>query len=363
MSDWQKDFEKQFGKGVLVPASTLAPREYRSSGSIALDVALGGGWPKRGIVQLFGKEGSGKTLLFDLAAVEAQKREGKRSLIFDFEGTYDTKRFEALGGNLEMLDVITHDNFKPMLLLDPAFDMAKAILTSSDEYACMCFDSTGAMVTRDEFDKKMEKGQEASAPMLTAKAMSEGLRILIGLIARNEVQPTVFFVSQGRDNIGVRVFNGMPPQDKQTGGRALAYYATTRVEVRKGELYKGDAEELELKGIEVGHVTKVTVKKNKANATQGRSAQFDVYNLGEIVGLDRYAELAQLSAYARVVERTGAWYVYGDQKWQGQEKLKAALLEDEALFEEIDAKTRAELTRMMDLNRSEDDEEESDEAV
>jgi recombination protein RecA len=358
-AQWLVEFEKQFGKGVLVPAAEIQEREYRTSGSIALDVALGGGWPKRGIVQLFGKEGSGKTLLFDLAAVEAQRREGKRSLIFDFEGTYDTRRFAQLGGDLDMLDVITHDHFKPMLLLDPAFDMCKAILNTSEEYACIAFDSTGAMVTIAEFEKRMEKGQEASAPMLTAKAMSDGLRILIGLIARNEVKPTVFFVSQGRDNIGGMTFRGIPPPDKQTGGRALPYYATTRVEVKKGELYKGDAEELELKGIEIGHVTKVTVKKNKANATQGRSAQFDVYNLGDIVGIDRYAELAQLSVYARQVDRMGAYYVYGDRKFHGMDAFKAALVEDESLFADLDLKTRAELARMMDLNRS--SEEESDE--
>lgn len=345
-SVWMRDLSKRYGDKFIMPADEKEPVEYRSSGSLALDVALGGGWGKGGIVQLTGPEGGGKTLLFDMAAVEAQ-REGKRALIFDFEGTYDVERFKALGGDPTMLDYIGHENIDPMLFADTAFDIAKSILTKSDEYGVLCFDSTGAMITIAEYEKKMEKGQEAQSPFLTAKAISDGLKILVGMIRHNPARPTVFMVSQGRDNIGAMGFKGGPPPDKQTGGRALRYYASAVVQVRKGDRMKIDDE---LGGeAEVGSVTRVTVKKNKCNGNQGRVAEFDVYYAGEVRGLDRISELAKLAVYAKVITRAGAWYTFETQRWQGLEAVKDAL-QDDTLFNQVTALTKAALAAILEVD-------------
>jgi len=355
---WLKDFEKKFGKGVLRDGTEITKPQYRGTGSLALDIALGGGWGQGRVVQLMGIEGSGKTLLFDLAAIEAQRVEKKHSCIFDFEGTYDINRFIDLGGDPTMLKIISHETIDPMLFLDTAFDIEKYMLTTSADYACYCFDSTGACITSGEFSKKMEEGQDAQAPFLTAKCMSEGLKITGGLVLRNETKPTVFFVSQGRDNMNARSFRGIPVEDKQTGGRALEFYASQRVKVSRGDTYKGSIEALGLKDIEVGHVTKVKVKKNKMNGTQGRVAQFDVYNEGLFRGIDRVTELVTLGVYARTIERSGAWYTVFGTRVQGVEAVKDLLSKDAQVFEKLYSETSAALAVMMDGNKEDDDGEE-----
>ena len=346
---WLKPILKKYGDTSVKEGGELEPPEYRSSGSLALDVALGGGWIKSSIVQLTGPEGGGKTLLFDMAAVETQRTEKKRALIFDFEGTYSIERFKALGGDPELLDYIGHDSIDPMLFADTAFDIAKDILLEKNSnYGVVCFDSTGAMMTIREFEKRMEKGDEADTPFLTAKAIARGIGILIGMVKNNPSKPTVFFVSQGRDNVNAASFKG-PPQDKQTGGRALPYFASTIVDVRKGDRFKAD-DELGREA-EVGSVTRVRVRKNKGNGNQGRIAEFDVYYAGEVRGLDRISELAKLAVYSKVISRSGAWYNYGDLKWQGLEAVKDAL-EDDALFDAIKIKTQAALDKMMEITNA-----------
>lgn len=352
LEELHRELDKKLGV-TLKTAADLKPRTYRGSGSIALDVALGGGWGKRSVVQLMGVEGSGKTLLFDLAAIEAQQVEGKKSLIFDFEGTYDKRRFELLGGDPSMLDVIDHGSVGklPMLFIETAFDIFK-IVARTDTYACICFDSTGAMVTLAAYEKKEKEGQDASTPFGIAKTMSEGLAIATGLISRSPSEPTVFFVSQGRDNIGARSFNGIPAEDKQTGGRALPFYASTRVKVRKGETYKGDIDGGE-KDVEVGHVTKVTVKKNKCNGVQGRTALFDIYHAGGIYGIDKIDELVKLSTFVGTVEKSGGWLKFNGESMREAE-LKERLADSET-YRTLYASTREALARAMDTSTSPDE--------
>lgn len=358
-SSWRNMIAKKYGKDTIRSAETLSVREYRGSGSLALDVALGGGWGKRTIVQLTGLQSAGKTLLFDLAAICAQ-RDGKRSLIFDFEGSYDKRRFISMGGDPSMLDVINHENTnRPMLFAEDAFDMAKIILPATDEYACIAFDSTGAMVSIHEYEKKMDKGQEANTPFLTASAITSGLKILVGMIARSPSAPTVFFVSQGRDNIGFNGFGYGPPPDKQTGGRALEFFASTRVKVSRGDIFKGDIIGGE-KDVEVGHVTKVKVNKNKCNNMQGRVAQFDLYHDGEFHGIDRVGELAKLAVFTRVIKQSGSWYdLPNKERCQGFDALKKRLGEPgpNALFHEIERATRTALAAVMDERREPNEEE------
>ncbi len=347
-TDWQKSFIKEFGDAIK-RADKKRSRGYRGTGSIALDIALGGGWGRATNVMLTGRESSGKTLLFDLAAIEAQRVEKKRSIIFDFEGTWDQRRFQQIGGDLTMLDYVSHENCKPMLLADIAFDMLKSILLNTEDYAVICFDSTAAMLPKASYEKKMEEGQEANTPFLLARTMSEGLTITTGLMASNPAEPTIFYVSQGRDNIGGMSFKG-PPPDKQTGGRALPFFASVRADVRKGDVLKGDAEALGLKDIEVGHVTKVAIRKNKLNGAQGRVAEFDWFNEGEFKGIDRVSELVKLSKYARTDGRSGAWYnIPGIEKpIQGEEKFKAHIRENVEFYQDLHDRTRVKLAAMMD---------------
>ena len=351
MSEWLKDFEKKFGKGSLRTAADISPISYRPSGSIALDVALGGGWGCGKIASLTGKEGSGKTLLFELAAVEAWKHEQKKSLLFDFEGTHDPSRFLALGGDPKALDVINHESCDPMLLADSAFDMAKMVLTNGDDYACICFDSTGSMMTAAEYEKKMDEGQAASAPFHTARVMSEGLRILVGLLARNPLKPTAFFVSQGRDNIGAMSFRGIPVDDKQTGGRALPFFASQIVRVTRGDHIKADVEELDLKGVEIGHITKIKVKKNKLNRFQGRTCEFNLYSEGEVRGIDKLSELVGLATLTKVITQSGSWFDAPDFgiHVQGRAQLREALAA-QSLAQNVEIQVRKRLEEIMDEN-------------
>jgi recombination protein RecA len=371
---WLADIEKKWGKGAIKSGSEIRPRGYRGTGSIALDVALGGGWAKRAMVQVMGKEGAGKTLLFDLAAIEAQHVEGLRSLIFDFEGTYDKARFKALGGDLDLLDVIDHESVnRPMLFAEDAFDVCKSLFRNDSPHACLCFDSTGAMVSIHQYEAKMEGGQEKQTMYSTARVMAEGLPIIGGTMFKSPSEPTVFFISQGRDNIGGMTIRGIPPRDKQTGGRALPFFATTRVSVQKADVFKGDVSDdvtgRDEKAVEVGHKTRVAVWKNKANRVQGRIAEFDVYNEGNF-GVDRIDELAQLAIYTRVIKQSGSWYEIdpavfgapvvpsgepprdldtqlGSARYQGLGKVKEAL-GDATMFADIDRATRNRLAEMMD---------------
>lgn len=341
---WEKAFAKKFGETAL-PASKKRPHAYRGSGSLALDIALGGGWVKPSVVQLCGKEGGGKTLLFDLAAIEAQQVEKKKSIMFDFEGTYSVDRFIDLGGNPDMLTLIQHENCTPMLLQDIAFDMAKVLLLNSDEYACFGFDSTAAMVPRETYEK-VEAESEQGRPMLVAKTLSEWLPIFVGLSLRNPTHPTLFFVSQGRDNIGAASFRG-PAPDKQTGGRALPFHATTRVLVSKGDVYRADSDDTNVKDIEVGHVTKVKVLKQKGNAFQSRVAQFDLYTAGPVLGIDRVEELVTAGLYAKTILQEGSWFTVFDVRAQGRQKLKETLEQNAALFARLRIETRTKLIEMI----------------
>jgi recombination protein RecA len=367
---WLKEIRKKFGQNVIKSGSELQHYGYRGSGSIALDVALGGGWGRRKTVQLRGKEGSGKTLLFDMAAIEAQRKENLPSLVFDFEGTHDATRFIALGGDPSMLLVVDHQSVnKAMLFAEDAFDMCKIIFANDATFACILFDSTGAMLSTHEYDKKMDAGQEAYTPFHTAKAMSDGLKILNGTMSKCTSEPTVFYVSQGRDNIGGATFKGMPPQDKHTGGRALGFYASQVVDVSKGDVFRGDVEDdatgRDEKNVEVGHKTRVKVNKNKLNRFQKRVAEFDIYTEGEISGLDRIGELVQLAIYTRVFIAAGSWFDLDPEyntvdlsldRIQGKEKLKDVIKRPE-VYAVVEEATRTRLARMMDISKSAEPEE------
>lgn len=359
VAELRANIEKEFGVGTFIPASQLKQRSYRGSGSIAVDIALGGGWGRSTIVDVIGKLSAGKTLLFEMAAVEAQKIENKASALFDFEGTFEPKRFVSLGGDLDGLMLIRAENFgagvDPMFL-EWAADMLKMQLRSGS-LACIGMDSTAAMVSKAEYEIKEAKGEEQATVGHTARGMASMLRQIVGsgLVQRSD--STVFYISQMRDNISGRGFKGQPPPDKRTGGRALPFFASTQVEVLRGDVFKADVEDesgfIE-KDTEVGHETKIRVRKNKNNAKQGRVCSFDVYSEGEVVGIDRTGELAKLSVLTGVVKRSGSWYDWtdGDRHIlhvQGLPALKDAL-RDSLYTITIEQQTRRALDLQLSAN-------------
>lgn len=310
-----RDLREEFGADIVMRATDMRTREYRSSGSISLDVALGGGWSKGVVIDVVGKQGTGKTLLFDLAAVEAQRSEKRPSVIFDFEHAYDTPRFVTLGGDPTKLIVIRADHVgADNLFVERCTNMLKVMLASG-EYSCIGLDSTAAMVSEAEFEIKEAKGEEHATVAYTARAMSSLLRQVVGtgLLARSGA--TLFVMSQMRDNIGARSLRGIPPPDKRTGGRALLHYASVQVEVVRGETLRGNT--AAEKQVEYGHETKVRVRKNKCNAKQGRVAMFEIYTEGEIKGLDRASELVRLATLHGVIERKGRFYYIEGQRLSG----------------------------------------------
>lgn len=361
---------KQFGEGAMRKGTDVKPIAYRRSGSYALDLALGGGWPKGRVIDVLGKEGHGKTLVVELAIIAAQRYENLRSVIFDLEGTWDKQRFVALGGDLKMLDVVTAANVEdrnmPLLFGETAFDMAKLILRYSNTHAIVAFDSTGAMVSKAEYEAKEETMEKATMTH-TARLMSEGLRIVVGsgLLARSANLMNMFFISQSRDNIGARAVRGLPPPDKATGGRALRFYGSVRIEVSKGETYKGDVED-EVSGrketnVEVAHVTKVRVRKNKCNHFQGRVAEFNLYTEGDVKGIDPVDELFKLAQYCNVIRRGGKFYNLPDgiPRVEGKDAMLELLRTDQVVFDLIEHATQKQLAVMMDNTAQPETEEEA----
>jgi recombination protein RecA len=364
-TEWVEEFNRQFG-AMLKPSDEVPPITYRSSGSIALDVALGGGWPRGRVIDVIGREGSGKTLLFELAAVAAQKMEGKRSVLFDFEGTFDPKRFVSLGGDPKMLDVVRAENVMdqkaPLLFGETAYDMARIIFMHSNTHACLCFDSTGAMVSKSDYEKREESIEKTGYGVETARLISDGLKLLIGtgMLARSGM--THFYISQSRDNLTQRAIRGIPPPDKPTGGRALRFYASMRVEVSKGDTLKATLEDdttgVVDTNVEVGHVTKIRVRKNKCNSYQGRVAEFNLFTGGELQGLDRVSELATLAIYSGVAKRGGSWYeVPNIFRVKGKEVFPKAIEDN---FAEVEKLVRTRLAEIMDGSSQPETEEEQD---
>ena len=340
---------EEFGVGAVIPASEMKQREYRSSGSISLDLALGGGWSKGIVVDAVGKQSSGKTLLFDLAAIAAQQNEKRPSVLFDFEHVYDTPRFEMLGGDPKKLHIVRADDFETELLFVEHCTMMLKVMLRTGEYACIGLDSTAAMVSKAEFEI-MEKDEESTTVAYTARAMSSLLRQVVGtgLLARSGT--TLFIMSQMRDNFRARAIRGIPPPDQRTGGRALPHYASVQVEVTRGETIKGNTPEE--KQVEYGHETKVRVRKNKCNGRQGRVAMFEIYTEGEVRGLDRATELVRLGALVGVIERKGKFYYFDNRqrRCDGFDKAVQCIREDESLFQAVWDQTVAKIDERQSTN-------------
>ncbi len=309
------DIEKQFGKGSIMKLGSDAHLniETTSSGSIALDVALGvGGYPKGRIVEIYGPESSGKTTFALHAIAEVQKRGGRAAFI-DAEHALDPVYAQNLGVNLDELLLSQPDTG------EQALDICEA-LVRSEIIDLVVIDSVAALVPQAEIEGEMGDAHVG----LQARLMSQALRKLSGTL--NKTKTTAIFINQLREKVGVLFGN----PETTPGGRALKFYSTIRLEVRRAEQIKqGDKV--------IGNRTSIKVVKNKV-APPFRTAMIDIM-YGE--GVSKEGELVDLAAEIDVLEKSGAWYSYNGEKiGQGKENVKLLLKENPELRDEIEYKVR-----------------------
>ena len=306
--------EKQFGKGAIMKLGEREKREIdtSSSGSIAVDVALGGGYPKGRIIEIFGPESSGKTT-FALHAIAEVQKEGGRAAFIDAEHSLDPIYASNLGVNIAELLLSQPDTGEQALEICDA-------LVKSEAVNIIVIDSVAALVPQAEIDGEMGDSHVG----LQARLMSQALRKLSGSI--NKTNTIVIFINQLREKVGVMFGN----PETTPGGKALKYYSSIRLDIRRGEQIKQGTDV-------VGNKTVVKVVKNKI-APPFKIANVEIM-YGE--GVSKEGELVDLAAEAGIVEKSGAWYSYkGEKIGQGKENVKSLLKENKKLCQEIENKVR-----------------------
>jgi recombination protein RecA len=305
--------EKNFGKGSIMKMGDNAVEEVGtiSSGSVGLDAALGvGGYPRGRVIEIYGPESSGKTTLAIHAIAEAQKAGGIAAFI-DAEHAFDRFYAEKLGVDIENLWISQPDSG------EQALEIAEQLIRSS-AIDIIVIDSVAALTPKAELEGDMGENKVG----LQARLMSQALRKLTAAI--NKTNTTCVFINQLREKIGVMF--GSP--ETTTGGNALKFYSSVRLDIRKGAPIK-DGDEVK------GNQTKVKVVKNKL-APPFRRAEFDIM-FGE--GISRVGELVDLGADLDVIKKSGSWYSYGETKiGQGREAAKECLRDNPELAEEIAGK-------------------------
>lgn len=309
------DIEKQFGKGAVMK---LGEENHRTidvipSGSLSLDIALGiGGYPKGRIIEIYGPESSGKTT-FALHAIAEAQRKGGRAAFIDAEHSLDPKYAEALGVNTNELLLSQPDNG------EQALEICEALVRSG-AISIVVIDSVAALVPQAEIEGEMGDSHVG----LQARLMSQALRKLSGII--NKTNTICIFINQLREKVGVMFGN----PETTTGGRALKFYSTIRMDVRRSE-------QLKLGENVIGSKTLVKVVKNKV-APPFKTATVDIM-YGE--GISREGEIIDLAVNANIVEKSGAWFAYnGEKLGQGKENVKLLLKEKKDLCNELEEKIR-----------------------
>lgn len=310
--------EKQFGKGAVLQLGSrnALPVSVIPSGSISVDAALGvGGFPRGRVVEVFGPESSGKTTLALHAIAEAQKAGGVAAFI-DAEHALDPTYARKLGVDIENLLVSQPDCGEQALEITGA-------LVSSNALDLLVVDSVAALVPKAELEGEMGD----SFMGLHARLMSQAMRKLTGVLAR--ANSCLIFINQVREKIGVMFGN----PETTTGGRALKFYSSVRIEVRRGAALKdGDTV--------IGNRTKIKVVKNKV-ASPFREAEVDIL-YGE--GISREGDLLDLGAEQSVVEKSGSWYsVQGERIGQGRDNARAFLKEHPEIRDRLDASIRQKI--------------------
>jgi len=308
--------EKQFGKGSIMrlgDGEAIADIQVVSTGSLGLDIALGvGGLPRGRVVEIYGPESSGKTTLTLQVIAEMQKLAGVCAFI-DAEHALDTQYAQKLGVNLQELLISQPDTGEQALEIVDA-------LVRSGSVDLIVVDSVAALTPKAELEGEMGD----SLPGLQARLMSQALRKLTATI--NKTNTMVIFINQIRMKIGVMFGN----PETTTGGNALKFYASVRLDIRRtGSIKKGDEV--------IGSETKVKIVKNKV-APPFKTAEFDIL-YGE--GISREGEIIDMGVEARILDKSGSWYAYNGEKiGQGKDNAREFLRENRDLAVEIENKVR-----------------------
>ncbi len=309
------DIEKQFGKGAVMQLGNNEHREIDtiSSGSLSLDIALGiGGYPKGRIIEIYGPESSGKTTFALHAIAEAQKKGGRAAFI-DAEHSLDPQYASKLGVNINELLLSQPDNG------EQALEICEALVRSG-AISVIVIDSVAALVPQAEIEGEMGDTHVG----LQARLMSQALRKLSGVI--NKTNTIAIFINQLREKVGVMFGN----PETTPGGRALKFYASVRLEIRRSE-------QIKLGTDIIGNKTSIKVVKNKM-APPFKSCTVDIM-YGEGVSIE--GEIVDLASDVGIIDKTGAWYSYnGDKLGQGKENVKELLKTNTKLKEELEQKVR-----------------------
>jgi recombination protein RecA len=311
--------EKSYGKGTVMKLgdNAVEPIESISTGSISLDIALGiGGVPKGRVIEIYGPESSGKTTLATHIIAEAQKKGGIAAFI-DAEHAFDKGYAKKLGVDVDNLLISQPDNG------EQALEIADNLIRSG-AIDVIVIDSVAALVPKAEIEGEMGDSKMG----LHARLMSQALRKLTGTISKTGC--CCIFINQLREKIGVMFGN----PETTTGGNALKFYASVRLDIRRTSQIK-DSDEVS------GNRVKVKIVKNKV-APPFRIAEFDIM-FGE--GISKTGEIIDLGVDFNIIKKAGSWFSYGDTKLgQGRDAVKQLLLDNPELSEEIEAKIRAEVT-------------------
>lgn len=319
LEDAMKVIEKDFGKGSIMRLGERMDQKVQvmSSGSLALDIALGaGGYPKGRIIEIYGPESSGKTTVALHAVAQAQK-EGGIAAFIDAEHALDPAYAQALGVNIDELLLSQPDSGEQGLEI-------AGKLIDSGAIDLVVIDSVAALVPRAEIDGDIGDSHVG----LQARMMSQAMRKLGSSI--NKTKTVAIFINQLREKVGVMFGN----PETTPGGRALKFYASVRLDVRGNSQIKGTGDQ---KDENIGKETKIKVVKNKIAPPFKEAVVEIIY--GE--GISAAGELVKIASDLDIIKKSGAWYSYGDDKiGQGSENAKKFLKENPAIFEEIDRKVR-----------------------
>ena len=313
--------DKTYGKGTVMKMGDKAIEEVEtiSSGSLGIDLALGvGGYPKGRIIEIYGPESSGKTTLTLHAIAEAQKAGGIAAFI-DAEHAFDRNYAEKLGVDIENLIISQPDNG------EQALEIAENLIRSG-AIDIVVIDSVAALTPKSEIEGEMGDSKMG----LHARLMSQALRKLTGTISKTNC--TVFFINQLREKIGVMFGN----PETTTGGNALKFYASVRLDIRRSTQIK-DGDNV------LGNRTKVKVVKNKV-APPFKVAEFDIM-YGE--GISKTGEILDLAVEFEVIKKAGSWFSYGETKLgQGRDAVKSLIKDNPELADELEAKIKTHIKEL-----------------